>query len=130
MNKIRKYITNNPATWDNDIENPDKYPKPKFIREIKSKHEGYLKQIDNYEIGIAGAVLGAGRTKIDEKIDPKAGIIFYPGIGDKIKKGDLIAELHSSSKEKINEAAEKIYSALYFSDQKVKKLKMIKKTIT
>ena len=112
------------------IENPDKYPKPKFIREIKSKHEGYLKQIDNYEIGIAGAVLGAGRTKIDEKIDPKAGIIFYPGIGDKIKKGDLIAELHSSSKEKINEAEEKIYSALYFSDQKVKKLKLIKKTIT
>jgi len=111
------------------IKNPNKYPKSKFVQEIKSKESGYLKQINNYEIGMASVILGAGRTKIDDKIDPKAGIIFYPKIGDKITKGDIIAEFHSSSKEKINEAEEKIYSSLKFSGQKVKKLKLVKKII-
>jgi len=34
--------------------------------------------------------LGAGRLTKDDKIDPKAGIIFYPKIGDKIKRGEVM----------------------------------------
>ncbi len=112
------------------IKNPGKYPKPKFILKIESREAGYLQHIDNYEIGMASVILGAGRAKIDDKIDPKAGIIFYPKIGDKISKGDIIAELHSSSKEKIETAIIKIYGSLVFSDQIVKKPKLIKKIIT
>ena len=111
------------------IENLEKYPRAKFIRVVKSKSNGYLQHINNYEIGMASLALGAGRTKIDDKIDPKAGIIFYPKIGDKISKGDVIAELHSSSKERIKEAGEKIYNSLTFSDKKVKRLKLVKKVI-
>ena len=66
---------------------------------------------------------------MEDKIDPKAGIIFYPKLGDKIQKGDLIAELHSDSKEKINTSKEKILKALMFSDQKIKQPKLIKKII-
>jgi pyrimidine-nucleoside phosphorylase len=111
------------------VEHPDKYPKAKFIHKIKSKEEGYLHQINNYEIGMAAVILGAGRTKMDDKIDSKAGIIFYSKLGDKINKGDIVAELHSSSQTKIKDAEEKIYSSLKFSNQKTKKVKLIKKII-
>ena len=114
----------------NYIEKLEKYPGSKFIQKLKSKDEGYLEYINNYEIGMASVILGAGRGKIDDKIDPKAGIIFYPKIGDRINKGDVIAELHSSSKEKIKEAETKVYNSLRFSDQKVKSLRLIKKIIT
>ncbi len=111
------------------IINMDKHPGAKFIREIKAKEEGYLKQINNYEIGMASVLLGAGRAKINDKIDYKAGIIFYPKIGDKINRGDLIAELHSSSKERIKEAEVKISGSLLFSDRKVRRPKLIKKIL-
>ena len=111
------------------INKPDKYPKSKFILKIKSGEEGYLKYINNYEIGMASLILGAGRMKITDKIDPKAGIIFYPKIGDKIRRGDVIAELHSSLKEKIKEAEIKICNSLTFSQQKVKRPGLIKKII-
>ena len=111
------------------VKNPDKYPKSKFVQEIKSKEDGYLQNINNYEIGMASVLLGAGRTKIDDKIDPKAGIIFYPKIGDKISRGDILAELHSSSKERIKEAEFKLVNSLSLSGNKTRKPKLIKKII-
>ena len=113
----------------NVIKNPDLYPKSKFNEKIYSAKSGYLKSIDNYEIGMASLELGAGRLKIEDKIDPKAGIIFYPKIGTKIKKGDLIAEIFTDKEEKIEFVKNKILNSINFSNEKVNKPKLIKKVI-
>jgi pyrimidine-nucleoside phosphorylase len=111
------------------IKNPEKYQKAKVIRKLKSEKSGYLSEINSYEIGMAAVELGAGRKTRDDRIDHKAGIIFYPEIGTKIKKGDLIAELHSDSADSIDEAHIRILNALKFSKQKIKEPKLIKKII-
>ncbi len=111
------------------IEKPEKYAKAKFIKKVVSNESGYLSEINTFSIGIAAVELGAGRKTMEDKIDPKAGIIFYPKLGDKIQKGDLIAELHSGSKDKINRAKEEILQTLKFSNQKVRQPKLIKKII-
>jgi pyrimidine-nucleoside phosphorylase len=111
------------------ILNPEKYPKSKFIRKIKSEKIGYIKSIDNYQVGMAALELGAGRKTMEDKIDPKAGIIFKVKIGNKIKKGDVIAELHSQSMGKINTAKEMILKAITYSKQQTTKLKLIKRII-
>jgi pyrimidine-nucleoside phosphorylase len=111
------------------ILHPEKYPKSKFIKKIKSNEAGYIKSIDNFRVGMAALELGAGRKTMEDKIDPKAGIIFKVKIGDKIKKGDVIAELHSQSMDKINTAKEMILNAITYSKQKTTKPKLIKKII-
>lgn len=111
------------------IEKPEKYPRSKLIKEIISKESGYLKSIDTFSIGMAAVDLGAGRRTMTDKIDPRAGIIFYPKLGTNIKKGDLIAELHSESKEKIKTAEERILNALLFSNKKIRKPQLIKTII-
>jgi pyrimidine-nucleoside phosphorylase len=111
------------------ILNPDKYPKSKFIRKIKAEKSGYIKIIDNYQIGMAALELGAGRKTKTDKIDPKAGIVFKVKLGDKITKGQVVAELHSQSMDKIKTAKELILSAITFSKQKTIRLKLIKKII-
>jgi pyrimidine-nucleoside phosphorylase len=111
------------------IHNPEKYPKSKYTITIKSKEFGYIKSIDNYRVGMAALELGAGRKTMEDKIDPKAGIIFKVKIGDKIKKGDVIAELHSQSIDKINTAKEMILNAITYSKQQTTKPKLIKRII-
>jgi len=111
------------------ILHPEKYPKSKFIRKIKAEKSGYIKSIDSYQIGMAALELGAGRKTKTDKIDPKAGIIFKIKLGDKIKKGQVIAELHSQSMDKINTAKELVLSAITFSKQKTTTPKLIKKII-
>ena len=49
------------------IENPSKYKKAKFIREVKSLNSGYVSSIDTFKIGMAAVKLGAGRLKVGDK---------------------------------------------------------------
>ena len=111
------------------LHNPEKYPKSKFTEKIRSPKNGYLSAINNYDIGMAALELGAGRRTKDDKIDPKAGIIFYPKIGNQINKGDVIAEVFTDNKAKLPIACNKILNSLTFKNTKTKKLKIIKKII-
>jgi pyrimidine-nucleoside phosphorylase len=111
------------------IHNPDSYHKSKFSTKIFSTKTGYLSLINTYEIGMAALELGAGRRTKEDKIDPKAGIIFYSKIGNQINKGDVIAEVFTDNKAKLEIARNKILDSLTFSDIKTKKLKVIKQII-
>lgn len=108
------------------IKNPSKYPTSKFHEKIYANKSGYVKSIDSFEVGMASLELGAGRMTMEDKIDPKAGIIFYPKIGQKISKGDLIAELFADKKESIEPVKRKISAAILFSDKKTRPVQLIK----
>ena len=112
------------------LHNPEKYPKSKFSKKILSLENGYLASINNYEIGMAALELGAGRRTKDDIIDPKAGIIFYPKIGNQISKNDVIAEVFTDDKSKLEIAKNKILNSLSFSKNKVTKPKLIKRNLT
>ena len=66
---------------------------------------------------------------MDDKIDPKAGIKFNFKIGDKINKGDIIAELYSDNKNKITNVEKRFNKLVGLSDEKVNPPKLIKKII-
>ncbi|MBL1214386.1 MAG: thymidine phosphorylase [Ignavibacteriae bacterium] len=112
------------------LTNLDKYPKSKYSEKITAQKPGYLKQINNYKIGMASLELGAGRKTMEDVIDPKAGIIFHPKIGTKINKGDVIAELYTDKKNSLKLSKKMILDSLTFSDSKVRKAKLIKEIIS
>jgi pyrimidine-nucleoside phosphorylase len=113
----------------NYINNPENYPKSKIVKNVMSQKNGFVSEIDTYQIGIASLELGAGRMTKEDIIDPKAGIIFYRKIGDYVKKGELICELHSDSKSEIKSAEQMINGSIKFSNTKPALPKLIKKII-
>jgi len=58
------------------IENLVSYPLPQFTLEVKSSELGFISEIDSFELGLTSISLGAGREKIDDVIDMKAGILL------------------------------------------------------
>lgn len=111
------------------IKNPDRYPESRYHKKIKMLNDGFISFIDTYEIGMAAIDLGAGRLKKEDKIDPKAGIIFNYKLGDKINKGDVIAEVFSDSNEKINLAEKRILNSIKLSERKTKIPALVKQII-
>ncbi len=111
------------------IENPEKYAKPSYKKSILSVANGYLKSVNTFEIGMAALELGAGRLKKEDKIDPKAGIIFKFKIGDKINKGDVIAEIFSDNKKAILNIEKKIIQMVELSVKKINPPKLVKRII-
>lgn len=111
------------------IINPDHYTKPKHLKKIHSVKNGFVEKIDTYQIGMASLELGAGRKTKDDVIDHKAGIILHKKIGDLVKKGEIICELHSDSQIKIKTAEQMIIDSIQFSKTKPSIPKLIKKVI-
>jgi thymidine phosphorylase len=109
--------------------NPEKYPKSDLEEKIYADTSGYVSSIDNFQIGMAALELGAGRRTKSDRIDPKAGIIFHKKIGDRIKKGEIIAEIFSDKADKIDAAKLRFKDAIVYSRTKVNKPKLIKKIL-
>lgn len=103
----------------------EKYPKSKHSEKVYADKDGFVKAMDNYEIGMASLELGAGRMRKEDLIDPKAGIIFHAKIGDKISKGDLIAELYTDIENKIEPVKARVLNSLEYSESPVEKVKLI-----
>ncbi len=112
------------------LKNPKKYPKAKFSEKITATKSGYIKTLNNYEIGMAALELGAGRLTKEDVINPKAGIIFRPKIGTQVKKGEVIAELFSDKKKSMDTAKTRINKSIEYSKTKTNKVKLIKSILT
>ena len=86
------------------LENTDKFPKSKYVIEVKSNKDGVISEINAEEIGRIACFLGAGRIKKDDEIDMSAGIILNKKVHDFVKEDDLLCEIHCNDEEKGKEA--------------------------
>ncbi|MEK7748965.1 MAG: thymidine phosphorylase, partial [Bacteroidota bacterium] len=93
------------------IENLEKYPISSFSLEVKASDRGYIGEIDSLELGLASITLGAGRQRIDESIDSKAGIILKKKVGDSVDTGDAIATLYTEREEILAQARDRVSKA-------------------
>ena len=93
--------------------------------EVKSNTDGYIYSMNTAEIGRASLETGAGRASKADPIDFGAGIIMKVRIGDKVKKGDTIAEIYSAVNEKCVSAAAYLRDAVEISDEAPKQPKLI-----
>ncbi len=87
--------------------------------------DGYVYSMNTAEIGRASLETGAGRASKADKIDFGAGIIMKVRIGDYVHKGDMIAEIYSSSKEKCLSASKYLEQAVVINDKKPENPKLI-----
>jgi len=90
------------------IEHLEKYPRSRYSGEIKSSQSGFVIGIDSLELGLTGIELGAGRTKIDDVIDPKAGIRLAKKIGDAVSAGETLAIFYTDNTSVVERASERI----------------------
>lgn len=68
----------------------------KYKINVLASKEGFVTDTKALEMGIISSKLGAGRLKVEDKIDMKAGIILHKKMGDFVKEGEVLAVLQSS----------------------------------
>jgi len=93
---------------------------------INSKKEGYVNQINTYELGKSLVDLGGGRKYKEQEINYDVGMIMKVKINDYIKINDPLIEIHSLTP-LTNEFIEKITQTISITNNKNKKLKNIYK---
>lgn len=100
------------------LDDPDKFAKAKYSREIRADQSGWLYATNTEMIGNASVLLGAGRIKKEDTIDFAAGIVLHKKAGDRVEKGDLLATFYAEDEGKFASAEEMYRGALIFRDEK------------
>ena len=72
-------------------------PRSKQHVDLASADSGYVAAIECEQIGTAGVLLGGGRAKKEDSVDPAVGIIIHKKLGDRVTASDALCTVHYNS---------------------------------
>ena len=76
------------------IDDPKKLPQARHTVIISSPSSGYLASLQCEQIGTACVVLGGGRERKEDSVDPTVGIVLHKKVGDAVSTGEPLATIH------------------------------------
>lgn len=110
---------------DSSVTDGGSLQKAKYKIAVESEESGYVKTIDTLKIGSIACSLGAGRMKLNDRIDHSVGLTIEKKISKKVKKGELLAYIHTNDRKKGEEAGRDILECYKFSKNRVQPPKTI-----
>jgi pyrimidine-nucleoside phosphorylase len=93
-------------------------PNATGMREVTSPRGGYVSSIEAEYIGAASNMIGAGRERKEDSIDPAVGIILEVKVGEKVDAGSVLCRIYYTREEHVEDAAEMVEDAFRISAQK------------
>ena len=90
-------------------------PNATGVREVTTPRAGYVSAIDAEYIGRAAAMIGAGRDRKEDEIDPAVGVILEVKVGAKVEAGSVLCRLYHTAEDRVDEAAELVEDAFRIS---------------
>jgi pyrimidine-nucleoside phosphorylase len=89
----------------------DMLPRAPVVRTLEALGAGYIRALRALPVGIAALELGAGRVRKDEAIDHAVGVVCLRKRGDRVERGEALAEIHARTDEAANAAADRVLAA-------------------
>jgi pyrimidine-nucleoside phosphorylase len=86
------------------VDDPSRLPRAQHEAQVVARRAGYVTAIHCEEIGIASMMLGGGREKMSDAIDPAVGLVLERKVGDTVKANAPLCTVHFNSDARLGEA--------------------------
>jgi len=86
------------------IDHPGSLPQAQYNFPIPSPANGFIASIQCEQVGIASLVLGGGRERKEDVIDPAVGLVLHKKVGNPVRKGEPLCTIHYNSDARLSEA--------------------------
>jgi pyrimidine-nucleoside phosphorylase len=83
---------------------------------IRADIDGFVTELDAGLIGRAVVLLGGGRDKVDDEIDPAVGVTIPATVGDAVRAGDPVLRLQYRSEARLEDALPLLVEAVRIGD--------------
>ena len=104
-------------------------PKATRILSVSADSSGFIIGMETDAIGISTVMLGAGREKKEDSVDPAVGLWLKKRIGDRVEKGEPLAEFHINDRKNEQEAMDLFLRSIHIGEVQPEILPLIVKTI-
>lgn len=82
------------------------------IEVIEARSEGTIGRVDAFGIGRAAFLLGAGRQRAEQAVDPGVGVVLEVAPGDRVSPGQPLARIHHRDGRGLSEAVALLQGAV------------------
>jgi pyrimidine-nucleoside phosphorylase/thymidine phosphorylase len=82
------------------------------------------------DIGRASQMMGAGRARKEDPIDPAVGVILEVKIGEKVDAGSVLCRLYYTNEEGLDDAAELVEDAFRISGSRPEERELILEVVS
>jgi pyrimidine-nucleoside phosphorylase len=83
------------------VDDYNRLPAAPLRTTILAEQPGFITDIDAEQIGVGAMLLGAGRSRAEDKVDYSVGVVIRAHIGEQVNAGDVILEVHYRDEAKL-----------------------------
>lgn len=76
------------------IDDAKRLPQSQHTMEVVSAKAGYVGSIQCEQVGTACVILGGGRERKEDSVDPAVGIVLHKKVGDQVNGGEPLATIY------------------------------------
>src|SRR5215469_9395018 len=87
------------------IDDPSLLPRAKHSVDVVASGSGFITGMNCHAMGMASVILGGGRAKKEDSVDPSVGMIMHHKLGHKVSAGEPLCTIHYNSPMRAEEAA-------------------------
>ena len=111
------------------IDDPEKFSKARSTMQVTSSKSGFVNSMQCEQIGTACVILGGGRERKEDSVDPAVGIILHKKVGDRVNAGEVLATIHCNAEARGEQAWQMIAASIAISEAPSAKRPLVHRVI-
>jgi len=97
------------------IDDAKRLPQAQHTMPVASARASYIASMQCEQIGTACVILGGGRERKEDSVDPAVGIVLHKKVGDRVAAGEPLATIHYNAEARAARAKQLIESSCEIS---------------
>jgi pyrimidine-nucleoside phosphorylase len=98
------------------LDDPKHLPGAKYRQEVSSPKDGHITAMNCEAVGTACVVLGGGREKKEDAVDPAVGVVLHRKTGDRVAAGEPLCTVHYNSETRATSAVKLLLESYQIMD--------------
>jgi pyrimidine-nucleoside phosphorylase len=111
------------------IDDAKRLPQAQHSTQVKSAKAGIIASMQCEQVGTACVILGGGRERKEDSVDPSVGIVLHKKVGDRVDAGEPLATIYYNAEAKAARARQLIESSIEIGDAIPAKRPLVHKVI-
>jgi pyrimidine-nucleoside phosphorylase len=99
------------------IDDDNRLPQARHTLQVSSAKAGYLASMQCEQIGTACVILGGGRERKEDSVDPAVGIVLHKKVGGRVASGEPLATVYYNAEAQAPRARQLIEASCVVTDE-------------
>ena len=101
------------------IDDTKRLPRAQHTMTAKSSRGGYVASLQCEQVGTACVILGGGRERKEDSVDPAVGIVVHKKVGDAVAEGEALATIHYNGESRATRARQLLKQSYQIAESPV-----------